>query len=59
MVDFSKAIIKADKKMINKDGSPREDILIMENNVLICHPSLESKAQEMLELFFKENKKEE
>ncbi len=52
--DLKKAKVKVDdKKMIDENGNPRNDVLIFENNILLCHSQMKEKVEQAIELFFK------
>jgi hypothetical protein len=56
MFDMSKAEIKTDENMLDEDGNPRTDVLIMPDNILKCHPIMKDKLEQAIELFFRKKK---
>jgi len=52
-IDFSKLKVQTDESMVDEDGNPRKDVAIYEGNVAVCHPEMEEKVNEAIELFFR------
>lgn len=58
-IDLSKMEISTDESMVDEHGSPAKYVDIINEKTLVCHPSMESKLRQAIELFFQEKQNNE
>jgi len=51
-INFENIIVEAKEDFVDENGNAREDALICKDKI-VCHPSMKSKLEEALRIFFK------
>ncbi len=53
LIDLSKATVQVDENFVDKEGNPKKEAAIFEDNVIVCHPEMKEKVETAINLFFK------